>query len=322
MADEIKFSELPNASTPLAGTEIVALVQDGTSKKVAVSEIGGGGGADWGQITGTLSNQTDLQNALNSKVGSYASNHPINGYISANGQLNVGIEQASPSSDGYLSIMDYQYFATKQDGLVSGANIKTINGSSILGSGNLTVAGGGGNVIPVPPVTGLYYMTTACMNFTDGHSLWTNELTFHPFIPMNNLTVNQFNIEVTQSAAGQSARVVIYSDLNGKPSSKLYESANIDISTTGYKTVTMSYSFTAGTLYWIGIQANGNNGRLRAVLNTNTMLSWSVASTTSTSYSTLIYTALIFNSLPATIPPATIFYQGNGVPFVLKFRSA
>lgn len=45
----------------------------------------------WGAITGTLSDQTDLQNALNSK----------------------------------------------QDTLASGTNIKTINGSSILGSGNL-----------------------------------------------------------------------------------------------------------------------------------------------------------------------------------------
>ena len=32
----------------------------------------------------------------------------------------------------------------KQDNLVSGTNIKTINGSSILGSGNLVVSGGGG----------------------------------------------------------------------------------------------------------------------------------------------------------------------------------
>lgn len=33
---------------------------------------------------------------------------------------------------------------TKQDALVSGTNIKTINGESILGSGDITVGGGGG----------------------------------------------------------------------------------------------------------------------------------------------------------------------------------
>lgn len=31
----------------------------------------------------------------------------------------------------------------KQDKLVSGTNIKTINGASILGSGNITISGGG-----------------------------------------------------------------------------------------------------------------------------------------------------------------------------------
>lgn len=50
--------------------------------------------AQWGNITGTLSNQTDLQDALDDK----------------------------------------------QDTLVSGTNIKTINGSSILGSGDIEVA--------------------------------------------------------------------------------------------------------------------------------------------------------------------------------------
>jgi len=54
---------------------------------------GGGGSAIWGDITGIISNQTDLQDALDAK----------------------------------------------QDTLVSGTNIKTINGSSILGSGNLTI---------------------------------------------------------------------------------------------------------------------------------------------------------------------------------------
>lgn len=58
---------------------------------------GGGGGASvWGQITGTLSNQTDLQNALNAK----------------------------------------------QATLVSGTNIKTVNGTSLLGNGNIVIPKG------------------------------------------------------------------------------------------------------------------------------------------------------------------------------------
>ena len=55
---------------------------------------GGPGGADWGDIGGTLSNQTDLQTELDDK----------------------------------------------QDLLVSATNIKTVNGTTLLGSGDLVVS--------------------------------------------------------------------------------------------------------------------------------------------------------------------------------------
>jgi hypothetical protein len=64
---EVKISELTSATTPLAGTEVVPIVQGGVTKKVSVSEIGGGGGTEWGAITGDLFNQTDLQAQLDSK---------------------------------------------------------------------------------------------------------------------------------------------------------------------------------------------------------------------------------------------------------------
>jgi len=57
--------------------------------------VSGGGGGTWGSITGTLSNQTDLQNALDAK----------------------------------------------QATLVSGTNIKTINATSLLGSGDIAISG-------------------------------------------------------------------------------------------------------------------------------------------------------------------------------------
>lgn len=67
---------------------------------IYVDVVLGGGStvAVWGSITGTLSDQTDLQTALNAK----------------------------------------------QDTLVSGTNIKTVNGNSLPGSGNIVISGGGG----------------------------------------------------------------------------------------------------------------------------------------------------------------------------------
>ena len=70
--------------------------------------------------------------------------------------VDVGAEAADPtilkSADIGVSVQAYDADLTswaaitpisKQDTLVSGTNIKTINGSSVLGSGNLTVTGSG-----------------------------------------------------------------------------------------------------------------------------------------------------------------------------------
>lgn len=42
------------------------------------------------------------------------------------------------------ALQDHQDISGKQDKLVSGTNIKTINGTSLLGSGNINISGGGG----------------------------------------------------------------------------------------------------------------------------------------------------------------------------------
>jgi hypothetical protein len=65
-----------------------------TGQQIIDAAQGGGGSTSWGNIGGTLSNQTDLQTALNAK----------------------------------------------QATLVSGTNIKTVNGNSLVGSGNLTIS--------------------------------------------------------------------------------------------------------------------------------------------------------------------------------------
>lgn len=62
----------------------------------------------------------------------------------------------------------------KQDTLVSGTNIKTINGSSVLGSGNLAVSGsGGGGItsatvsISTPAIESSVTVTDAAITATD-----------------------------------------------------------------------------------------------------------------------------------------------------------
>jgi hypothetical protein len=64
-----KISELPSAGA-LTGSELVESVQGGINVKTTaqqIADLGGGGGGTWGSITGTLSDQTDLQSALDAK---------------------------------------------------------------------------------------------------------------------------------------------------------------------------------------------------------------------------------------------------------------
>lgn len=98
----------------------------------------------WGKIKGNINNQKDLKNALDQKanVSSVEANTDSIKTLSTN--LNNTID----SVDTLETTIDTleTAVATKQDTLVSGTNIKTINNNSILGSGNLSISGGSSNV--------------------------------------------------------------------------------------------------------------------------------------------------------------------------------
>lgn len=72
-------------------------IADDSQRFQGLANLPEGEGAAWGDITGTLADQTDLQTALNAK----------------------------------------------QATLVAGTNIKTVNGTSLLGSGDIAISGSG-----------------------------------------------------------------------------------------------------------------------------------------------------------------------------------
>jgi len=100
------YNDLSNKPTiPVVNNSTITLTQGGSTMgsftlnqagDATIALNGESGGATWGLITGTLSDQTDLDAA----------------------------------------------FAAKQDTLVSGTNIKTVNGNSLLGSGDIEISGG------------------------------------------------------------------------------------------------------------------------------------------------------------------------------------
>jgi hypothetical protein len=143
-----------------------------------------------------------------------------------------------------------------QPTLVSGTNIKTINSNSILGSGNLVVGGGGVHVLTKPISGRLYNVRTTSAPVNTSANTVSNTIALYPFIPANSITISNLQMTVAGTTIGGLIRILVYSDLNGVPSSKLIESTSLDASIGGIKTFTTSFTFTAGTIYWLGYYSN------------------------------------------------------------------
>ena len=128
----------------------------------------------------------------------------------------------------------------------------------------------GGNINGVHAITRPYSGQYIGLNATAASNSSTvnigaNTLVFYPFIPSNNLTINQISIEVVTASATSFTFLTLYSDLNGKPNSRFFQSTSIDTATTGQKIITTSQSFVAGTTYWIGVCTSSGTVSLRAI---------------------------------------------------------
>ena len=174
---EVKISELTSATTPLAGTETVPIVQGGVTKQVAVSGV----------------------------------------------------------------------IASKQDTLVSGTNIKTINGSSVLGSGDLTIGGGGGN-----PAT-IYINTTS--GTTVGTPL-TNVISLSALIPANTLTSDcQLQVvykikRIAGNASIYAGHIFLNTSNTLTGATQIVSSPSIG-ATLSYATIIRTFHFTGGNLCYL-----------------------------------------------------------------------
>jgi hypothetical protein len=122
----------------------------------------------WGEITGTLSTQTDLQTALDLKVDENAAitgatktkiTYDAKGLVTAGADATtadiadstnkryvtdaqlvvVGNTSGTNTGDNATNSQYSGLAASKQDTLVSATNIKTINSTSVLGSGDIAV---------------------------------------------------------------------------------------------------------------------------------------------------------------------------------------
>lgn len=236
-------------------------------------------------------------------------------YVTDANLMTIGNQSGTNTGDNAVNSLYSGLATSKQDTLVSGTNIKTINGNDILGSGDLTISGGGatGGVNAQKfIVSGQYvnqYLVYSSAPTTS--TVVANRLYCMPFFPNQTFTSQSLVINVTTLFAGGLAKVLIFSDLNGVPSSKLYESADFDCSTTGNKTASVTFTFTAGTTYWLGFIAN-NATNVFTHLQQSSVYAFSTSQPFSANTGGFI--ASTYNSIPSTL--GTINYQPGNIPMI------
>jgi len=96
--------------------------------RIDIKSNGTGGGGGSGTVT-----------SVSIATGTSGTNVNATGTVTTAGTLTVNIPTASAVNTGKLSNTDWSTFNNKQTALVSGTNIKTVNSTTLLGSGNLAV---------------------------------------------------------------------------------------------------------------------------------------------------------------------------------------
>lgn len=175
----------------------------------------------WGSITGTLSDQTDLQSALDAKQDTLT-------------LTTTGTSGAATLVGSTLNIPQYS------------------------GGG-----GGGASGIHGFLTQSTFGVTAILTNSgTNTATPASNTMYAYPIIMANDYTFNSMQMYCQAALVSGTCRILVYSNLNSNPDQKLYESATIDLSTTGTKTITNTMTFTKGTVYWLVLHAGAGGSPL------------------------------------------------------------
>ena len=226
MADQ-KISQLTAKGTAIAATDLIE-----------ISESNGAGGYVTKSVTGA--------NVVNGLQPTLVSGTNIK-----------SINSTTILGSGNLAL---------QPTLVSGINIKSINSTTILGSGDI-VLGSGFHMLSQPQPTWLHLAQGYLNNIsTTSLSNGVNVMMLSLFYPATTFTISELSINVTVAAASASnAKILVYTDDGfGYPRVKIIESSSLSLTTTGSKVFLTSYTFTAGTKYWMGVIIDASAG---AVVN-------------------------------------------------------
>lgn len=321
-------------TSPTNGT-IVYRIQNGYELEelhnVAITSVADNNIIQYDSATSLWKNESLSTAGIQPTLVSGTSIKTINGSsVLGSGDLSISSSASWGGITGTLSSQTDLNTAlnAKQDTLVSGTNIKTINSTSLVGSGNVSVQptlvagtnikyvngfsllGSGDLLTPVgthgfiKPQSG-QYMASGMFGTTTSYGANTGvagRLMVYPFIPSQDISIQALAMYVNTGVAGALARIVMYtsSTTNGGnyPSIKSFESTDLDCSTTGLKTAGNIITLSKGTIYWLGVHVSSTAGILNILQSSCIALGFNGVTQT---YSSL-QVSNTYGSLPSGFP--------------------
>jgi hypothetical protein len=286
-----------NAATP-NDTDLLPIVDTAVTKKITLTNFKAflktyfdtlytGGSSAWGSITGTLSAQTDLQNALNNK-------EPLKGaddnYVT-DAQLTV-IQNTSGTNTGDQDLSGLQATSAKDaTGGYVGLTLFKINFKNVLNTFTsfFTNSNTAARTYTFPDKDGTVAMTSDALSY---QPIFSGKYRTQPYVGnvgtsggFNGLiyfmqyftgkphTILSISMNCTSSVAGTSIRLAIYNQTNGVPTTLIEESGTIDCSTSGMKIFTFSSPIAlTDEVYFFAIQSSASTVALSYLVTANTSL--------------------------------------------------
>lgn len=150
--------------------------------------LGGGGVVDafWGQIQGTLSNQSDLVSALGAKQDTITVNAPL----SIDVDNEISIAKATTLASGYLDVDDFNTFNGKQDALTGLTHTYDSDDDEVTIEPSASNSNIGTDLAPITNINGLHLKVDTIGNQTSG----VGHIDFSSSIYINNGNIKAWNI--------------------------------------------------------------------------------------------------------------------------------
>ena len=92
-----------------------------------------------------------------------------------------------------------------------------------------------------------------------------------PWIPRRTFTPSTLGIVPTTGGAGAAGKILVYSaDADGWPDALIYDSGslNLNVGTATHLSAANTVTFSAGSVYWVGVQFDSTAATLRTIVQT------------------------------------------------------